>query len=69
MDKLDYSDRREMTIEGYTEFIEDEGFSPKQAIAATLEDSVLMMRSSKKAYPSVIVTLATLSLKQNFIPD
>ena len=69
MDELSYSDLREVTIEMYNEFIEGEGFSPEQAIAATLEESVLEMRSSKKAYISVIVTLATLSLKHNFIPD
>ena len=69
IDKLSYTDVIELMIENYNELIEDEGLSPDQAIAATLEDSVLIMRASEKAYVSAIMTLAILSLKQNFIPD
>ncbi|MBC1232529.1 hypothetical protein [Listeria booriae] len=31
-------------LEDYEDFIEDEGFTPNRAIAATFEDSVLMMK-------------------------
>ncbi|WP_088815867.1 MULTISPECIES: hypothetical protein [Listeria] len=50
-------------------FIEDEGFSPSQAIAATFEDSVLIMKKSYKVYMSVMVNLSILSLNQKFLPD
>lgn len=69
MSELSYLEAKKLTIEDYEDFIEDEGFSPSQAIAATFEDSVVMMRKSHKVYVSVMVNLSILSLKQNFIPD
>ncbi|MCL2353176.1 MAG: hypothetical protein FWC69_00945 [Defluviitaleaceae bacterium] len=68
-DKLDYLEVRELIIEDYDEFIELDDFSPEQSIAATLEGSIRLMRSSKKFYICVVITLAILSLKQGFIPD
>jgi len=69
MSELNYLEAKKLTIEDYEDFIEDEGFSPSQAIAATFEDSVVMMRKSHKVYISVMVNLSILSLNQNFIPD
>ncbi|KMN45617.1 hypothetical protein [Bacillus sp. LK2] len=69
MEELGYLEAKELVVDDYNDFIEDEGFTPSQAIAATFEESVLMVRKSKKVYVSVIMTLAILSLKQNFIPD
>lgn len=69
MSELNYLEAKKLTIEDYEDFIEDEGFSPSQAIAATFEDSVVMMKKSHKVYISVMVNLSILSLNQNFIPD
>ena len=43
MSEISYLEAKELTLEDYEEFIEEEGFSPNQALAATFEDSVLMM--------------------------
>lgn len=69
MSEINYLEAKELTLEDYEDFIEDEGFSPSQAIAATFEDSVLMMKKSPKVYVSVMINLSILSLKENFIPD
>lgn len=69
MSEISYLEAKELTLEDYEDFIEDEGFSPSQAIAATFEDSVLMMKKSHKVYVSVMINLSFLSLKENFIPD
>lgn len=69
MSEISYLEAKELTLEDYEDFIEDEGFSPSQAIAATFEDSVLMMKKSPKVYVSVMINLSILSLKENFIPD
>lgn len=69
MSELNYLEAKKLTIEDYEDFIEDEGFSPRQAIAATFEDSVLMMKKSYKVYISVMINLSILSLNQNFLPD
>ncbi|KRN57321.1 hypothetical protein [Carnobacterium divergens] len=69
MSEISYLEAKELTLEDYEDFIEDEGFSPSQAIAATFEDSVLMMKKSHKVYVSVMINLSILSLKENFIPD
>jgi len=69
MDELNYSEARELTIEGYNELIEEDGFSPEHAISAAFEDSIYMMKKSSKVYVSVMLTLSILSLEQKFIPD
>lgn len=69
MSEISYLEAKELTLEDYEDFIEDEGFSPSQAIAATFEDSVLMMKKSHKVCVSVMINLSILSLKENFIPD
>lgn len=69
MSEISYLEAKELTLEDYEDFIEDERFSPSQAIAATFEDSVLMMKKSHKVYVSVMINLSILSLKENFIPD
>ncbi|MHC5218142.1 hypothetical protein ACYSNR_15890 [Enterococcus sp. LJL128] len=69
MSEISYLEAKKLTLKDYEDFIEDEGFSPSQAIAATFEDSVLMMRKSHKVYVSVMVNLSILSLNQNFLPD
>ncbi|MBC1673467.1 hypothetical protein HB950_14195 [Listeria welshimeri] len=69
MSEISYLEAKELTLEDYEDFIEDEEFSPSQAIAATFEDSVLMMKKSHKVYVSVMINLSILSLKENFIPD
>jgi hypothetical protein len=69
MEKLSYFEEKESTIECYNEFVEIEKFNQVQAIAATLEDSSLVMRANEKAYLAVIVTLSIISLKNNFIDD
>ncbi|MHC5229399.1 hypothetical protein ACYSNW_14060 [Enterococcus sp. LJL99] len=69
MSEINYLEAKELTLEDYEDFIEDEGFSPSQAIAATFEDSVLMMKKSHKVYVSVMVNLSILSLNQKFLPD
>ncbi len=69
MSEISYLEAKELTLEDYEDFIEDEGFSPSQAIAATFEDSVLMMKKNHKVYVSVMINLSILSLKENFIPD
>lgn len=69
MSEISYLEAKELTLEDYDDFIEDEGFSPSQAIAPTFEDSVLMMKKSHKVYVSVMINLSILSLKENFIPD
>lgn len=69
MSEISYLEAKELTLEDYEDFIEDEGFSPSQAIAATFEDSVLMMKKCHKVYVSVMINLSILSLKENFIPD
>lgn len=69
MSEISYLEAKELTLEDYEDFIEDEGFSPSQAIAATFEDSVIMMKKSHKVYVSVMVNLSILSLNQKFLPD
>jgi len=69
MDELSYLEAKELTIEGYEELIEEDGFKPEHAVSATFEDSVYMMKKSNKIYVSVITTLSIISLEQNFIPD
>ena len=69
MKSLSYLEAKELTLEDHEDFIEDEGFGPSQAIAATFEDSVLMMKKSHKVYVSVMINLSILSLRENFIPD
>ncbi|MGX7418399.1 hypothetical protein ACWOFR_06295 [Carnobacterium gallinarum] len=69
MSEMSYLEAKKLTLEDYEDFIEDEGFSPSQAIAATFEDSVLMMKKSHKVYVSVMINLSILSLNKNFIPD
>ncbi|MBC1778118.1 hypothetical protein [Listeria booriae] len=44
MSEISYFEAKELTLEDYEDFIEDEGFTPNQVIAATFEDSVLMMK-------------------------
>ncbi|MBC2379263.1 hypothetical protein HBP49_13825 [Listeria welshimeri] len=69
MSEISYLEAKELTLEDYEDFIEDEEFSPSQAIAATFEHSVLMMKKSHKVYVSVMINLSILSLKENFMPD
>ena len=69
MSEISYLEAKKLTLEDYEDFIEDERFSPSQAIAVTFEDSVLMMKKSHKVYVSVMINLSILSLKENFIPD
>lgn len=69
MIEVSYLEAKELTLEDYEEFVKEEGFNPRQAIAATFEDSVLMMKKSNKVYVSVMANLSILSLNQNFIPD
>ncbi|MBC1417821.1 hypothetical protein [Listeria fleischmannii] len=69
MSEVSYLEAKELTLEDYEEFVKEEGFNPRQAIAATFEDSVLMMKKSNKVYVSVMAKLSILSLNQNFIPD
>ncbi|MBC1552347.1 hypothetical protein HB901_06490 [Listeria booriae] len=69
MSEISYLEAKELTLEDYEDFIEDEGFTPNQAIATTFEDSVLMMKKSNKVYVSVMINLSILSLNRNFMPD
>lgn len=69
MSEVSYLEAKELTLEDYEEFVKEEGFNPRQAIAATFEDSVLKMKKSNKVYVSVMAKLSILSLNQNFIPD
>lgn len=69
MKNLNYLEGKELIEKDYKDFIEEEQFTPQQAIAATFEDSVLMMKKSYKVYVAAIINLSILSLKQNFIPD
>lgn len=69
MNEISYAEVKELTIEDFNDFINEEGFTAEQAIAATFEDSVIMMQKSRIAYVSVIVNLSILSMNQNFIPD
>lgn len=69
MDKLNYLECKDLTQESYEEYINEEGFNVEQAIAATLEDSVLMMKRDNIGYVSVITSLAILALSENIIPD
>jgi hypothetical protein len=69
MSEISYIEAKRLILEDYENFIEVEGFSPSQSIAATLEDSVLMMKKSHKVYVSVMVNLSILSLKQKILPD
>lgn len=48
MCEISYLEAKGLTIENYEDFIKDDGFSPSQAIAATFEDSVLMMKKITK---------------------
>lgn len=68
MYNINYIEAKKLTIESYNEFI-DEGFSPEQAIPATLEDFVISMKKNNTILVAVIQNLSILSLKHNFIPD
>ncbi|GAA5107212.1 hypothetical protein GCM10023211_08050 [Orbus sasakiae] len=68
MYNINYIEAKKLTLESYHEFI-DEGFSPEQAIPATLEDFVISMKKNNKILIAVIQNLSILSLKHNFIPD
>ncbi|MFR3520237.1 MAG: hypothetical protein ACLTT4_17650 [Coprobacillus cateniformis] len=69
MNNMSYEIIKEMLIEDYNDFIEIESYSIKQAIAALLEDSVIMMNEDINNYISVIVILAKISLESNIIPN
>ncbi|MBC2022854.1 hypothetical protein [Listeria booriae] len=69
MSEISYLEAKELTLKDYEDFIEDEGFTPNQAIAATFEDSVLMMKKSNKVYVSVMINLSILSLNKKFMPN
>ena len=68
MENLTYLEAKSLVIDDYNTFVE-EGFTSEQALAATLEDSILMMKKQEKIYNAVILSLALICLKQKFIPD
>ncbi len=69
MEDLGYCEVKELVIEDYNDFIQEEGFDKEQAIAATLEDSILMIRKSHVVYVSAIVNLGLICLQEKFIVD
>jgi hypothetical protein len=69
MEHTSYVEAKELTIAGYHGYIEEDGFTPEQATAATLEDSTLMMRTDKKVYVAIIINQAVICLQQGFITD
>lgn len=69
MDEMSYKVIKEMLNEDYVDFIEVETYTTVQAIAALLEDSVMMMKKDRDNYISIIVALTELSLKSNTIPN
>lgn len=69
MNNMSYENMKEMLIEDYNDFIEIESYSINQAIAALLEDSVIMMKEDINNYISVIVILTKISLESDIIPN
>lgn len=69
MNNVSYENIKEMLIEDYNDFIEIESYSINQAIAALLEDSVIMMKEDINNYISVIVILTKISLESDIIPN
>ena len=69
MDELNYFESKELVCESLKDYINDEGFNDEQALAATLEDSVLMMKKNKVVYIAVIQSLAIHALNKKIIPD
>lgn len=69
MNNMSYENMKEMLIEDYKDFIEIESYSINQAIAALLEDSVIMMKEDINNYISVIVILTKISLESDIIPN
>ncbi|MBC2317094.1 hypothetical protein HCC18_09545 [Listeria booriae] len=66
MSEISYLEAKELTLE---DLLKMKGFTPNQAIAATFEDSVLMMKKSNKVYVSVMINLSILSLNKKFMPN
>lgn len=69
MDDIGYSEAKDLVIEVYNDFIQEEGSTPEQAIAATLEDSIQMSKKNKAVYASVILNLGLLCVKEKYIVD
>ena len=69
MEKLTYKEIKEMLLDDYSDLIENEGFTPEQAIAAMLEDSVLLMKKDSNNYISTVIGLSLIALKENILPD
>ena len=69
MDKLNYLEIKEINIEELEEYINLEGFTKEQAIAATMEDSVVMIRRDDSTYIPSIISLSFLALQWDFLPS
>ncbi|MBC1549174.1 hypothetical protein HCJ28_04375 [Listeria sp. FSL L7-1434] len=69
MDNLSYIDIKKLVETDYYDFIKDDGFTPEQSAAATMEDFTLMMKKKYKNYFSVIQSLSLICLQQGFITD
>lgn len=67
--KMDYNELKRLIKEDFQIFIEEDGYSPVQAIAATMEGSIRQIKKDKKSYIPTILILALLSLQNGFIPD
>ncbi|ACK40097.1 hypothetical protein LMHCC_1756 [Listeria monocytogenes HCC23] len=48
MDNLSYIDIKKLVETDYYDFIKDDGFTPEQSAAATMEDFTLMMKKNIK---------------------
>ncbi len=69
MEYVEYIEIKEMVEESFDEFINTTGFNKEGAIAATLEDIVLLMRDYNHAYVCVLINLGIISMTNNFLPD
>mgnify|MGYP003399928763 FL=1 len=69
MDELNYFESKELACESLKDYINNEGFNDEQALAATLEDSIILMKNNKVLYIAVIQSLAIQALNKKIIPD
>lgn len=68
MDEISYATVSELLEGDYYDFIHEESYTNEQAIAAVLEDSVIMMKTNYHNYVSVIIASTKLCLENNKIP-
>ncbi len=64
----EYTEIKEIIFESFNEYYKQQKYTIKQAMAVTLEESVLLMKESKVHYNMVIVSMMLIAINNNSFP-